>query len=238
MNGSRLWNIVSFNEFQDDFSKKQVPQYAFMTPNMMNDGHNTTLEYATEWAHDFLKPMLEDKAFKERTLIHLTYDESETYEKPNQIVSLLLGSAIPANLKGTTDDTFYTHYSILSTIEYNWELPNLGRYDVGANIFQFVQDLGSKVIVPNKDPPNMPTVDNSISYPGHLNNNPDMWKPIPAPNLGLKGASGLPILDKIRLQWVTHYGENTPYDGTGKVYDGVTIPEYSPQPAETPSQGP
>ena len=113
-NGSRLWNLVSFDEFQDDFANRQVPQFAFMTPNMMNDGHNTTLEYATSWARKFLEPLLADKAFDERTLILLTYDESQTYEKPNKIGSLLLGSAIPANLKGTADNTFYTHYSITS----------------------------------------------------------------------------------------------------------------------------
>jgi acid phosphatase len=231
-NGSRLWNIVSFNEFQDDFAKKQVPQYAFMTPNMMNDGHNTTLEFATEWAHHFLEPLLAPDAFNEPTLILLTYDESETYEKPNKIASLLLGSAVPARLRGTEDETFYTHYSMLATIEHNWDLPNLGRYDVDANVFQFVRDQPGGSGPPNRDRPEYDKVDNSVSYPGFLNNDPAMWKPIPAPNLSLFGASGLPVLDKIRQLYVTRYGEETAYDGSGAVYDGVNEPVYRPQPAD------
>ncbi|KAK1982324.1 phosphoesterase [Colletotrichum cereale] len=229
LNGSRLLNIVGFDDWKLDFEKKQVPQWVFMSPNMMNDGHNTSLEYAAKWAHDFLKPMLSQEVFKGRTLIHLTYDESEDHSKPNQIVSLLLGSALPNALKGTEDKTFYTHYSMLSTVEYNWETPNLGRYDVGANIFKFVQDLGSKVIVPNKDPPNMASVNNSESYFGALNNDTSRFRPYPAPNLALNGSSGLPILEHVRLQWVYHEAP-TPYDGSGTLYDANFQPQYIPKP--------
>ncbi|EFQ35161.1 phosphoesterase [Colletotrichum graminicola] len=229
LNGSRLLKIVGFDDWKADFEKKEVPQWVFMSPNMMNDGHNTSLEYATKWAHDFLMPMLPQGVFKERTLIHLTYDESEDHEKPNQIVSLLLGSAIPKQLKGTEDKTFYTHYSMLSTVEYNWEMPNLGRYDVGANIFKFVQDLGSQIIVPNKDPPNMASVNNSESYFGALNNDTSRFRPYPPPNLALNGSSGLPILDHVRLQWVYHE-EPTPYDGSGTLYDANFQPQYIPKP--------
>ncbi|KAK2013700.1 phosphoesterase [Colletotrichum eremochloae] len=229
LNGSRLLNIVGFDDWKVDYEKKQVPQWVFMSPNMMNDGHNTSLEYATKWAHDFLMPMLSLEAFKERTLIHLTYDESEDHEKPNQIVSLLLGSAVPKSLKGTEDKTFYTHYSMLSTVEYNWETPNLGRYDVGANIFKFVQDLGSQIIVPNKDPPNMASVNNSESYFGALNNDTSRFRPYPPPNLALNGSSGLPVLEHVRLQWVYYEGP-TPYDGSGTLYDANFQPQYIQKP--------
>ncbi len=90
-NGSRLLNIQGFDEFQRDFAAKAVPQFCFMSPNMMHDGHNTTLDVATSWAHTFLKPVLDGGAFDEKTLIMLTYDESEDYKKPNHIVTLLLG---------------------------------------------------------------------------------------------------------------------------------------------------
>ncbi|TDZ25422.1 putative acid phosphatase [Colletotrichum orbiculare MAFF 240422] len=228
LNGSRLLNVQAFDDWEADFKAKKVPQYAFIAPNMMNDGHNTSLEYATKWASDFLKPLLEDTAFKERTLILLTYDESEDHGKPNQVASVLLGSAIPKDRRGGEDKTFYTHYSILSTIEYNWELPNLGRYDVGANVFQFVKDLGRKVLVANKDPPNIVSVDNSQSYFGPLSKDKSKFRPYPPPNLGLNGSSGLPILEQIRLKWVFHGGD-TPYDGKGTLFDARYQPQYLPQ---------
>lgn len=231
--GQRLLNLDSFAAFQRAFAARQVPQYVFMTPNMMNDGHNTTLEFATEWSHRFLQPLLDASAFDERTLIMLTYDESETYSRPNHIATLLLGSAIPAALRGTEDDTFYTHYSMLSTLEANWQLPNLGRYDVGANVFRFVADASG--YTQNKDPENAATVDNSISYRGALHDDPSMRLAVPAPNLKLVGAGGLPVLDAIRTAWSGAVKWETPYDGSGRVCDGDRNPPvYKPPAPNTP----
>jgi hypothetical protein len=224
--GMRLLEIQSFDEFGRDLTAGHVPQFCFMTPNMLNDGHDTGLKYATDWAHGFLPHMLTDKAFAERTLILLTYDESEDYGKPNHIVSLLLGSAVPYGLRGTSDNSFYTHYSILSTVENNWELPNLGRYDVGANVFQFVADAtGYK----NSEPPNVDTLDNSVSYPGFMNRDPSQQAPLPPPNLKLYGAGGQGVLDEVKQQWQSAADQDSPYDGSGAVYDAKNPPVSKPQ---------
>ncbi|KAK4242229.1 phosphoesterase family-domain-containing protein [Achaetomium macrosporum] len=231
-NGERLLNLGSFDDFRRAFAAKKVPQFVFMSPNMMNDGHNTTLDFATKWSHEFLQPLLAEKAFKERTLIALTYDESETYSEPNHIVTLLLGSAIPRSLRGTQDNTFYTHYSILSTVEANWGLHNLGRYDVGANVFQFVADLAG--YTQNKDPENALAVNNSVSYPGMLNDDPSRRLPIPAPNTKLIGAGGLPVLPSIEAAWSGVRKVQTPYDGSGRVCDGDRNPPIYNAPAANP----
>ncbi|KAI1341878.1 phosphoesterase family-domain-containing protein [Xylariaceae sp. FL0016] len=221
-NGSRLANLLSFKEFKRDFAAKTVPQFVYMSPNMLNDGHNTTLEYATDWAREFLMPILVDGVFDEKTLIQLTYDETEDYSEPNRIVSLLLGNAIPKSAQGTEDDTFYTHYSILSTMEHNWDLPNLGRFDVGANVFKILADDTGFT---NSDPPNVATANNSISYPGPFNRNHTVkLTTFSAPNMELTGAGGKPILDSIRKQWEKAADLSTPYDGSGNVYDGDNMP--------------
>jgi hypothetical protein len=232
-NGERLLNLGSFDDFGRALAAKKVPQFVFMSPNMMNDGHNTTLDFATKWSHEFLQPLLSEKAFDERTLIALTYDESETYSEPNHIVTLLLGSAIPRSLRGTQDDTFYTHYSILSSVEANWGLHNLGRYDVGANVFRFVADLAG--YTRNKDPENALAVNNSVSYPGMLNDDPSRRLPIPAPNVKLIGAGGLPVLPSIEAAWSGQRKVQTPYDGSGRVCDGDRNPPiYNPPAANAP----
>ncbi|KAJ9138641.1 Acid phosphatase-like protein [Pleurostoma richardsiae] len=232
MNGWHLLNLRSFASFQRDVVASAVPQFVFMSPNMMHDGHNTTLGASTSWSHHFIEPLLSAFPADERTLILLTFDESEDYSRPNHIASLLLGSAVPAALKGTTDDGFYTHYSILSTVEYNWGLPNLGRYDVGANVFGVVADTtGYKG---NKDPGNVLTVNNSVSYPGALHNETDKWAAIPPPNLKLVGAGGLPVLDSIKVTWASTADALSPYDGSGDVYDGdKNLPVYKAQAANS-----
>ena len=184
---------------------------------MLNDGHNTSLQYAANWTQSFLTPLLANEQFMNRTLILLTYDESATYPMPNHIVSLLLGGAVPSNKKGTTDDTMYTHYSIISTLENNWELPNLGRYDVGANVFQVVADQTG---YSNHVPSDATSVNNSLSYGGFLNNDPKKYLPIPAPNLQLVGAGGQGVDASVHNYWNKAESELTPYDGSGTLYDG------------------
>lgn len=227
MDGSRLLNILDFNDFQQDFKAKRLPQFIFMSPNMLNDGHNTSLSYATNWAKGFLTPLLQDNAFNERTLIMLTYDEIADYSQPNRIATLLLGNALPSELKGKTDHQFYTHYSIISTMEHNWELPNLGRYDVGANIFQHVANLTG--YGQNKVPANVNGANNSVSYPGAFNSDPRKRLPIPPPNLQLIGAGGLPVFDDVKTTWGSQANQNSPYDGSGNVNDIDRLPVYQPQ---------
>jgi acid phosphatase len=226
-NGTRLAQIQSLEHFRRDVAANTLPQYAHISPDMLNDGHNTTLEYATKWSEEFLTPLLKNKDFMEKTLILLTYDESTTYEIPNKIVSILLGGAIPEDKKGTEDNTFYTHYSIISTLENNWELPCLGRYDVGANLFELVAQQTGYI---NHPPPNEASVNNSLSYAGALNDVPAQYKPIPPPNLTLIGAGGKPVVENVRRNWGAKKDEPTPYDGSGGVYDGGSnLPVYKVQ---------
>ncbi|KAI0484525.1 phosphoesterase family-domain-containing protein [Xylariaceae sp. FL0804] len=227
--GSRLANLLSFRDFERDLAAGQVPQFVMISPDMLNDGHNTSLAYAAGWARDFLLPLLRNEsAFgAERTLIQLTYDETEDYGEPNRVVSLLLGSAVPDGAKGSEDHTFYTHYSLLATAQHNWDLPNLGRYDVGANVFQILADVTGHE---NRDPPNAAAVNASVSYPGPYNRNHTVkLTAIPPPNLHLTGAGGLPVLDSVRQTWEKAASLDTPYDGSGNVYDGDSMPVYKPQ---------
>lgn len=217
MNGTRLAQLQGFGEFANDVSANTLPQYAHMSPDMLNDGHNTTLAYATNWTRSFLTPLLANEQFMNKTLILLTYDESATYSQPNRIGSLLLGGAVPDSLKGTNDSTLYTHYSILSTLENNWNLPNLGRYDVGANVFQLVANQTGYA---NHPPGDLAYVNNSLSYSGFLNSDASKYLPIPAPNLQLTGAGGKGVDATVASAWASASGEDTPYNGSGDTYDG------------------
>lgn len=90
-NTSRAGDVVGLDAFTRDLNGKNLPQYAFISPNIDNDGHDTGLAYGASWLRKFLTPLLQNSYFMDRTLVLLTYDESETYSQPNKIGAILLG---------------------------------------------------------------------------------------------------------------------------------------------------
>lgn len=100
-----------------------------------NDGHDTSVTVAGAWARSFLTPLLSNANFLKKTLVLLTFDETESYTSNNQVYSILLGDAVPSNLKGTTNNTAFNHYSQMATVEKNWGLGNLGLGDSTATSF-------------------------------------------------------------------------------------------------------
>ncbi|EED16668.1 acid phosphatase PHOa [Talaromyces stipitatus ATCC 10500] len=139
-NASRAAQIKNFSSLWSDIASNTVPQWGFITPNMTNDAHDTNITFASVWERAFVEKLENSTAFWNETLILLTFDESGHYPIQNKVFSVLLGGAVPKELVGTTDDTFYTHYSTLSTVQANWGLPSLGRWDCHANIFQIVSN--------------------------------------------------------------------------------------------------
>ncbi|CAI7619519.1 unnamed protein product [Penicillium viridicatum] len=137
-NSSRARQIKSFDDFENDIQDKKLPQWAFITPNMTNDAHDTNITFAAKWERPWVAKLLENEYFYNNTLLLLTFDEDKTYTNDNRIFSVLVGGAIPKHLKGTKDDTFYTHYSTIASVSANWGLPSLGRWDCGANLLQIV----------------------------------------------------------------------------------------------------
>ncbi|KAG0310462.1 hypothetical protein BGZ99_000371 [Dissophora globulifera] len=154
-NATRCNNIVPATQLATDVSNGALPNYSFYTPNMLNDGHNTTIKYAADWVQTFLPPLLSNKNFTTNTLVVLTFDETETYTIANRVFTVLLGDVV-ASAKNTTDSTFYTHYSLLSTVESNWDLGNLGRQDINpqvSNVFDIVAKATGYTNVNVTNPP-------------------------------------------------------------------------------------
>jgi acid phosphatase len=141
---------------------------------------------------------LNNTDFMNGTLLMLTYDEDETYTEHNNIFTILIGGpgVIPDNLKGTTDSTFYNHYSTLSTVSQNWGLPSLGRWDCEANVFALVANkTGFKNA--NVDTTNLYF---NQSYPGPLSDS--HYTPIwAAPDVNAKCAAGLGVLPVVKTTW-------------------------------------
>jgi len=199
-NATRSANTKNFTLFDQDLANGLIPQWVFITPNLTNDGHDTNVTFAGTFTKNFLTPLLTNPNFNNnRTLIFLTWDETATSTIQNRVVGILLGGAVPANLIGTTDTNFYNHYSQIATVEANWDLPTLGRYDVGANVFSFVAaKTGDKIRSLTSPLLSLSKTLLDLSYPGIFNSAKSA--PIPIPNTTLV-VNGRPVLPQIVATW-------------------------------------
>ena len=111
----------------------------------------------------------------------------------------MLGDAVPSNLIGTTDSSFYNHYSEIATVQANWQLNTLGRWDVGANVYKFVaEQTGNKIRSwAGKVPLNQMYF--NVSYAGKLNNK-NTSVPWPVPNTDAEYA-GRKVWDGVKKIW-------------------------------------
>ncbi|KAG6896030.1 hypothetical protein C0992_010780 [Termitomyces sp. T32_za158] len=219
-NASRLANIKNFTLFNQDLVANRLPQWIFITPNMTNDGHDTSVTFAGNWVKTFLPPLLANPNFNDdKTLILLTFDESGV-SLANRVFALLLGNAVPPNLRGTTDSNFYDHYSSIATIEANWDLHTLGRWDTAANVFSFVASVTGDTVRTTSTT----LVSLAVSYPGIFNSLFFAEQPVPNTNAVVNGRTVLP---SIIAQWGSQVSCTS--------YTDQLVPPTLLDPPETPS---
>ncbi|KAI1871798.1 hypothetical protein JX265_005784 [Neoarthrinium moseri] len=135
----RLAKIKNLTLFYEDLENERLPQWSFITPNLYNNGHDTNISVSCNWTRSFVEPLLANKYINDNTLFYITWQANgQNATQRNHVAGIQVGSAIPEHLVGTTDDGYFNHYSELSSVEANWDLHTLGRWDVGANVWNLV----------------------------------------------------------------------------------------------------
>ena len=90
--------------------------------------------YLNTW---WTKYMNQTNAINGTTLVSVIFDEDDSSTTTNLVFSALIpvnNATSKSHIKaGTTSSTAYNHYSLLKTVESNWNLGNLGRNDVSAS---------------------------------------------------------------------------------------------------------
>ena len=173
---------------------------------------------AGTWTRNFLEPLLNNKKFMNNTLVLVTFDENHTYTQQNRVVGILLGDAVPSNLVGTSDTNYYNHYSEIATVQANWGLHTLGRWDVGANVYDFVaKQTGDKVREWSGDV-SLSQMYFNVSYAGKLNNK-NTSVPWPVPNTKADYA-GRTVLPAIKSAWGSLVGQSA-YTSALEIPDGL-----------------
>lgn len=142
---ARLAKVVNARHLREDVENDALPQFCWYTPNIQHDGHTPPddfqptnplrhVNFIAQWLTGFLLPLLDDPRFTEGTLVSVTFDESVPHAD-NHVYHVLLGDMVKS---GTVVGEMFNHYSLLRTVEENFELGNLGRNDLTADWFRFL----------------------------------------------------------------------------------------------------
>lgn len=174
-NEDRWSRVVNEAQLWTDLQNGELPEYAWFTPDMWNDGHfirgtqkepearaPLLVDQAAEWLEWFFGTLRfpgADSLLPPRTLVIVTFDEADfesvwdagkkyTYDGPNQVYTVLLGDVVTPGV----EDEGYNHYSVLRTVEENFGLGNLGKNDADSNWFRFLWHRRFEWAVPVETP--------------------------------------------------------------------------------------
>lgn len=124
-------HVLPLSAWNSSVAAGTIPNYAFITPNVLDDGHDTDVAYADHWLRDWLSPLLNSSLFQS-SVFFIVYDESKDLDTGFQGVDggptyfAAVGSDVIAN---STYAANATDYSLLTTTEWLLGLGTLGHND-------------------------------------------------------------------------------------------------------------
>ena len=126
-NSSQKYNIVPFTELATDIANHTLPNYGFITPNLVDDAHNGTLATADQWLQKNIAPLIASPEFQKDGILIITFDESVNTDcRPaascpalpenvggGRVATVVIGPKVKPGYRSTT---FYQHPSTLKTM--------------------------------------------------------------------------------------------------------------------------
>lgn len=128
-------HVLNFTSWNDAVNSSSIPNYVFISPNVLNDGHNTNVSYADSWLKGWLSPLLND-SWAQSTAFFIVYDESSGsssgYDGLNggRVYFTAVGPDVRMN---STIATNTSHYNLLTTTEWLLGLNPIGGNDTGTS---------------------------------------------------------------------------------------------------------
>jgi hypothetical protein len=118
--------VVPFSQLAADLAGGGLPRFAFVVPDLEHDMHNWPVGVADQWLRDLHDQLAASPSWRPDTRLVVTFDEGTDPE--NRVATVISGP----RLRPGRDDTAYSHYSLLRSIETLFGLPLLGHADDAA----------------------------------------------------------------------------------------------------------
>jgi phosphatidylinositol-3-phosphatase len=123
---SQKYNVVPFTQFGADLRNGALPNFSFVSPNLLHDAHDGSPAMADQWLQKNIGPLLVSPAFQPGGdgILIITFDESFDedcrpvscefgLEKGGRVATVIAGPRVKRGFKSTT---FYQHQNLLKTI--------------------------------------------------------------------------------------------------------------------------
>jgi hypothetical protein len=99
-------------------------KFTFVTPNLIDDMHDGTIQQGDTWLSQFLPQVLSSAEYQAgKTAVYITWDEDDSTQN-NQVPTIVIA---PSVTPGTRSGTAFNHYSMLRTTEEQLGLGLLGN---------------------------------------------------------------------------------------------------------------
>jgi hypothetical protein len=123
--GTCARNDVGYAQLARDLSRRQLPAFSFITPNVIDDMHDGTIAQGDGWLRSKLPPILRSSEYRGgKLVVFLTWDEGEGGASDSCAsnardagchVATVVVSA--STRPGTRSATLLNHYSLLASTE-------------------------------------------------------------------------------------------------------------------------
>jgi acid phosphatase len=113
---AQLNNVVPFTDFAADLSSGRLPNFSFIVPNILNDGHTGSLAQADAWLQANIAPLISSPQFQQDGLLIITFDEGDISDLANgggHVATVVVSSKSKRKFQSTT---LYQHQSTLRTV--------------------------------------------------------------------------------------------------------------------------
>src|SRR6266536_724257 len=114
-NSSEKFNLVPFTKFATDRANNTLPNFSFIVPNLLHDGHDGSLSTADSWLKTNIAPLIASATFQKDGLLIIVFDESvgtDTAHGGGHIAAVVIGPKVRAGYKSTI---LYQHQNLLKT---------------------------------------------------------------------------------------------------------------------------
>jgi phosphatidylinositol-3-phosphatase len=127
-------SVVPLSQLGLDLASGKVPNFSFITPNLCNDMHDCSVDTGDGWLSSVMPQILRSTACTSQScLVVVTWDENDSGS--TNVAAIMIGAGVK---NGYRSEVYYTHYSVLHTIESAWGLGALTKNDKTAAIINDV----------------------------------------------------------------------------------------------------